>query len=389
MMVFPFTVPVDGDGEMRDGVQGVYARSLARALAERLSSGSGVSATAATLTADGLGGEPQAHGWVVVTRPWTVEDACAVAVPDATEYLLHGAAELTDRVRLRLVLVDRPKRRAALDHVVLRPRSELFAALEDAVSAIAQVLGLDLPAAPWPTTDVEAYMAYLRGRDVSASYEIGVRVTDPARSFDAYLEAATRDPSFADAQERLLALALDFGLGGMGPPAAAREACEKLLRIDPMAVKAHAALAEIDLADGNPAAAADRLRQALLIRADWWPALERLGTALLRLGRPGEAIGWFEKALASKPDDLDALTGLGTALAETGKLDDAVRVWRRALESGEGAHLHEAVARALRRLGRRSEARKHAAEARRLLGRGGLFGYLHAAWDRLRSTKRE
>ena len=131
------------------------------------------------------------------------------------------------------------------------------------------------------------------------------------------------------------------------------------------------------------------MRQALLIRADWWPALERLGTALLRLGRPGEAIGWFEKALASKPDDLDALTGLGTALAETGKLDDAVRVWRRALESGEGAHLHEAVARALRRLGRRSEARKHAAEARRLLGRGGLFGYLHAAWDRLRSTKRE
>jgi tetratricopeptide (TPR) repeat protein len=81
---------------------------------------------------------------------------------------------------------------------------------------------------------------------------------------------------------------------------------------------------------------------------------------------------------------------LGTALAETGRLDEAVRAWRQALESGEGAaHLHEGIARLLRQLGRRSEARKHAAEARRLLGRGGLFGYLRAAWDRLRSMKRE
>jgi tetratricopeptide (TPR) repeat protein len=388
-MVLPFTVPVGGDGEMRDGAQGVYARSLARTLAERLSSATGVSATAATLTADGLGGEPQAHGWVVVTRPWTVEEACSAALPAATEYLLHGAAELTDRVRLRLVLVDRPQRRATLDHVVVRPRSELFGALEDAAATIAQTLGLELPDAPWPTRDVEAYLAYLRGRDASAAHEVGVRVADPSRSFDAYLEAAARDPTFADAQDRLLSLALDFGLGGMGPSAAAREACEKLLRIDPGAVKAHAALAEMDLAQGNPAAAVDRLRIALLLRPDWWPALERLGTALLRMGRPSEAIPWFEKALSDKPDDVDALTGLGTALAETGKLDEAVRVWRRALESGDGAHLHEGIARALRLLGRRSEARRHAAAARRLLGRGGFFGYLHGAWERLRSTRRE
>ena len=389
VMVFPFTVPTDGHGEMRDDAQGVYARSLARTLAERLSIGPGVAATAATLTADGLGGEAQAHGWVVVTRSWTIDEACAVALPQTTEYLLHGAAELTDRVRLRLILVDRPRRRAALDHVVLRPRSELFAAIEDAASSIAQALGLELPAVQWPTADVEAYVAYLRGRDVSAAHEVGVRVADPARSFDAYLEAAARDPSFADAQDRLLSLALDFGLGGMGPPAVAHEACENLLRIAPTAVKAHAALAEMELAAGNPAPAADRLRQALLIRPDWWPALERLGTALLRLGQPGEAIACFEKALAYEPDEIDALTGLGTALAETGKLDDAVRVWRRALESGEGAHLHQEIARALRRLGRRAEARGHAALARRLLGRGGLFGYLHGAWDRLRSLKRE
>src|SRR5436853_147281 len=39
---------------------------------------------------------------------------------------------------------------------------------------------------------------------------------------------------------------------------------------------------------------------------------------------------------------------------------------RRALELGDGAHLHDDIARALSRLGRRAEARRHAATARRL-----------------------
>ena len=70
-------------------------------------------------------------------------------------------------------------------------------------------------------------------------------------------------------------------------------------------------------------------------------------------------------------------------------LEDAVRAWERALETGDGAHLHDNIARALRRLGRRSEARQHAATARRLLGRGRVFGYLHGAWERLRELTSE
>src|SRR5229473_3570109 len=368
VMVFPFTVPMDGGGQMRDAAQGVYARSLARTLAERLSVGPGVSATAATLTADGLEGRAQDHGWVVASHPWTLEEACAVGLPEGTEYLLHGAAELTDRVRLRLILVDQKERRTALDHVVLRPRSELFGALEEAAGAVAQGLGLEL----------------------SAAHEVGVRVIDPAKSYDPYLEAAQRDPTFADAQDRLLSLALDFALGGAGPSSAARAGCEKLLQLDPTAVKTHAALAEIDLAERRPAEAADRLQEALRIRPDWWPAFERLGTALVRLGQHAEAIPWFEKALAERPEDPDALTGLGVALAETGRLEEAVQAWGRALRSGDGgAHLHQNLARALRRLGRRAEAHRHGAIARRLLGRGGVFGYLQDAWERLTGARCE
>jgi tetratricopeptide (TPR) repeat protein len=386
MMVFPFTVPLDGSGRMLDAAQGVYARSLARTLAERLSEPPRLSANLAQLTADGpLDGENgvRGHGWVVASSPWTLEEACHIGLPEGTEYVLHGSAELTDRVRLRILLVDSPQKHLALDHVVLRPRDELFSALDEAAVVIARALGEDPPDFPWPTRDVEAYVAYLRGRDMSAAHEMGVRVPDPRRSFDPYLEAMRRDPRFSDAQERLLALALDFALGGRGPLGAAREACEKLLAIDASAFKAYLTLADMDLAQGDAAAAERRIASALSLQPDWAPAFERMGTALSRQKRYGEAIAWFEKAVAGRRDDTDALQGLGDALAECGQIEKAVGCWRAALDLGvETADLHDRLARSLAALGRRREARRHRAVSRRLQGKS-RFGLdpLREAWE--------
>jgi tetratricopeptide (TPR) repeat protein len=386
MMIFPFSVTLNRSGRMLDQVQGVYARSLARTLAERLTDPPRIGADLATLTAEGpLDGERgrRGHGWVVASKPWTLEQACRIGLPQGTEYVVHGAAELTDRVRLRVLLVDSPERKLALDHVVVRPRSELFAALEEAASEIARAVGEEPPEQTWPTQDVEAYVAYLRGRDVSAAHDAGVRVPDPNRSFDSYLEAARRDPAFEDAQERLLALALDFALGGVGPVGAARDACEKLLSSNPLAFRAHLTLAEIDLAQRDDAAAELQIEKALAIRPDWSAAFERMGTALSRQRRFSEAIPWFEKALEARNDDTDALQGLGTALAECGHLDQAVLAWRAVLFHGaDSVHLRISLARALEMLGRKAEAREEKAQARRLEGRP-RFGLdlLHEAWE--------
>lgn len=400
VMVFPFTVTLDGAGNMRDPAQGIYARSFARALAERLSLGDGLTATAATLTshgvpgaepatgADGADGEdapepdPTEHGWVVASQPWTLEEALQVKLPEGTEYLLHGASELTDRVRLRLLLVDQPRKTLALDHVVLRPRGELFAALDEAARAVASALGQELPESPFPTRDVEAFVAWLRGRDMSAAHEAGVHVSEPQRSFDGYLEALRRDPRFHDAEERLLSLALDFSLGGVGPIEAARQACERLLAQDKHAYKAWAALAEMDLARGEPAAAALKLRTLLALKDDWWPAFERLGTALMRLGQYGEAKASFDRALAERPDDIDALLGVGICLAEQGKFAEAVEAWRKAQAAGhQSIALHDNLARALQNLERYKEARAERAAARALRGYTGPFGFLKSLWS--------
>lgn len=386
MMVFPFTVALDGSGRMLDQAQGVYARSLARTLAERLTAPPRMAANLATLTADGpLDGEngEEGHGWIVASQPWTLDEACHIGLPDGTEYVLHGSAELTDRVRLRILLVDSPEHKLALDHVVVRPRNELFSALDEAAREIAKALGEDAPTVPWPTRDVEAYVAYLRGRDMSAAHEAGVRVPDPKKSFDPYLEAARRDPLFADAQDRMLALALDFALGGQGPVSVAREGCERLLAIDPSAHKAHVALAEMDLAEGDAVAAEGRLHKALALRPDWSPGFERLGTALTRQERFAEAIPWFQKALEQRADDTDALQGLGVALAECGHLEEALRAWQAVLLLGlRSPHVHDNLARVYALLGRRSEARRQRAISRKLQGKP-RFGLdlFREAWE--------
>ena len=385
-MVFPFTVPLDGSGRMLDQAQGVYARSLARIVAERLTAPPRLSASIATLTADGpLDGEngEEGHGWIVASQPWTLEEACHIGLPDGTEYVLHGSAELTDRVRIRILLVDSPSRQLALDHVVLRPRNELFAALDEAATEIAHAVGEDAPQIPWPTRDVEAFLAYLRGRDMSAAHEAGVRVPDPKKSFDPYLEAARRDPLFADAQDRMLALALDFALGGQGPASVAREGCEQLLAIDPAAFKAHLAIAEIDLAEGKPEDAEERLQKALILRPDWGPTFERMGTALNRQQRYPEAIPWFEKALMEKNDDSDALQGLGVALAEVGRHEEAAGAWQAALSLGvKSFQVHDNLAKVYSLMGRRSEARQQRAISRRIQGKP-RFGLdlVREAWE--------
>lgn len=376
LLVFPFTVALDGAGNMRDPAQGLYARALARALAERLDEAPSLSTDVATLTAHGAPGTPseapEEHGWVVATQPWTLEEALAVKLPEGTRLLLHGSAELTDRVRLRLLLVDQEKQALALDHVVLRPRGELFAALDEAAGAVAEALGHALPEASWPTGEVEAFVAFLRGRDMSAALEAGVHVSDPERAFDGYLEALRRDPEFEEAQARLLSLALDFALGGQGPRAAARAACEKLLAQDGRAYKALAALAEIDLAEHKPQDAEARLRALLDLRGDWWPAFERLGTALTRQGKHEEALAWFDRALAEKSNDPDALFGKALCLAEEGRLEEAVGLWRRVLPQAAGAArlpLHKNLAHALEKLGRWGEAGAHRDAVRELEGK--------------------
>ena len=286
-------------------------------------------------------------------------------------------------MRLCILLVDSPLKKLTLDHVVLRPRSELFAALDEAASEIAHALGESAPETAWPTRDVEAFLAYLRGRDMSAAHEAGVRVPDPNKSFDSYLEAERRDPQFADAQDRLLALALDFALGGQGPVAVARTSCERLLAIDPSAYKAHAALAEIDLMTGNPAAAEERLKRALSLHPEWPAGFERMGTALSRLGRFGEAIPWFERALTERSDDADAIQGLGVALAECGRQEEAILAFRTAISLGiKTAHVHDNLASLLAALGRTKEAREHRHESRRISGKPRLGLYLlRDAWE--------
>ena len=91
LLIFPFTVPLDGAGKMRDPAQGIYARAMARAISDRLSNGGEISGSCATLTSQGAPGEvetidPHENGWVVASQPWTLSEACAIPLPDGKRF---------------------------------------------------------------------------------------------------------------------------------------------------------------------------------------------------------------------------------------------------------------------------------------------------------------
>ena len=273
-----------------------------------------------------------------------------------------------DRVRLRILLVDSPGKHLALDHVVLRRRNELFSALDEAAQEFARAVGEEPPQSSWPTRDVEAYVAYLEA-DMSAAHEMGVRVADPRRSFDSTSRprGATRaSPTRRTGCWRSRSTSRSAAAVPSPPRATPARSCS---RSDPSAFKAHLAMAEIDLAQGDARAAERRISAALALQPEWVPAFERMGTALSRQGRHGEAIAWFEKAILERADDTDALQGLAVALAECGQLERAVERWQEALARGvRTVDLHENLARAFSALGRRAQARSHRALSRRLSG---------------------
>lgn len=117
-----------------------------------------------------------------------------------------------------------------------------------------------------------------------------------------------------------------------GEPAAAQEAYEKALKIEPSFALAWNNLGNVLLGTGRIAESIGAFENAIKLRPGFVEAHSNLGNALLQTGDAGQAIVQFKKALASMPDYGAARAGLGAALAQRGDADGAVVEFRRALE---------------------------------------------------------
>ena len=177
---------------------------------------------------------------------------------------------------------------------------------------------------------------------------------------------------------------------------------------------AEAGLAYLAMARGDERAAAEHFDRALLIEADYVPALVGRGQALLELDRPGDALASFEAALAKDPTltDLkgrvevlrfraaqDMLARAKTA-ADNRRWEEAKSAYLQAIAaSPDSAFIYRELASVEQKAGQLPAALDHyrkaveldAADARSLAGigmilesQGDVMGAL-AAYDRARA----
>ena len=185
-----------------------------------------------------------------------------------------------------------------------------------------------------PTENVEAYRAYLLGREA-----LGAHWWESGRAAKHFEAAIAHDSSFARAYAGLaMAYSLAWDFGDRSRPrdslyAGARRAANRALALDSTLAEAHTALGWLhDAFDWDWRAADAEFQQALKLYPEDASARQWYAMHLLALGRTADALS--EAQTAVRLDPLTPLTSnaLGLAYWFAGRDSDAIRTFRGVLD---------------------------------------------------------
>src|SRR5215467_7425204 len=197
-------------------------------------------------------------------------------------------------------------------------------------------------AAKGGTKNVEAHEAYLQGRFFLNRHS--EKETDQARA--AFERAVQLDPKFALAWAGLAQThvwdcnyATDGGQKGFNAHlAAAREAVEKALAIEPDLPEALSARAMIQTNfDYDWKGAAETLHKALALAPQDPALLMEAGNLAQARGETTQALEFFRRAVASDPVNAQALAFLATGLSAAGRQEEARTEYARVIELNPSA----------------------------------------------------
>ena len=152
-----------------------------------------------------------------------------------------------------------------------------------------------------PTTDIEAYNLYLKGRFFFNKYtESGLR-----RGLDFFQQALMRDPGFAQAFAGIADCWADLGDDWVAPDDAyprAKAAATRALEYDPNLADAMTSLGKVLCwHEWDFASAARQLERAVIVNPSHAEAHYVLGSTLPAIGRLDEAIEEMRKAITLDP----------------------------------------------------------------------------------------
>ncbi|TMQ47327.1 MAG: tetratricopeptide repeat protein [Candidatus Eisenbacteria bacterium] len=207
----------------------------------------------------------------------------------------------------------------------------------------ARVVGaLDIALAPpeqrtlaaWPTDNLAAYDAYLRG------WELRGRSVDPADLRGAaglFRQAVTLDSTFALAWADLAAVDLiiyiDYLNPTEGPLAEARAALGRALVLDPDLPRARLSLADYyGWIDHDHERALRELRRVERLRPSYPAASGAIADALRRQGRWEESIRYYHRTIDLNPRGSDQLESLGDLYLVLRRYPEAIAAYDRASE---------------------------------------------------------
>ena len=185
-----------------------------------------------------------------------------------------------------------------------------------------------------PTSDVEAYQYYLRGRRflremTRRSIELGEQM---------FQEAIKRDPAYAQAYAGLANCATVLATHYDSEPAVLEQAVgnsSKALELDPTLAEVHASHGHVLTLRGDPAGAARAFRIALQLDPRLYEAHYYWGLLALHAGAFQEAVTHMSQALEVGGDDLQSAMMLLNAFRGLGRAKDIKDSARRALAIAE------------------------------------------------------
>jgi serine/threonine-protein kinase len=239
-----------------------------------------------------------------------------------------------DELRLVVSLHDMSTGKLTWTRQFTGTRDGLFVLQDQIYDALVSALGASAPAsapaaaAARPTSDIDAYDAYLKGRDALRSRE---KPEQLRAAVDLFEQAIRQDPSFALAYAGLADASLIMYREKKDSYWAerARAAALRGRDLDERLPEVHYALGSVYSESGRSAEAVVELRRALELAPSSDEACRRLGVAYQELGKKKDALEMLRKAVDVNPYFWLNHNVLGVAYLEFGETASALEEFRR------------------------------------------------------------
>lgn len=303
-------------------------------------------------------------------------DAREIGKRLGVETFLEGSIRKAgNRLRINVQLVDARNGYHLWSERFDREIEDIFAIQDEIARSVLDALGLSLTAGEErrflkpPTTNVEAYEFYLRGRKLFHSWTR--QNMEFARQM--FLRAVAIDPDFASAWAGLANTYVDLYRWGrnLRDLEEGQRTSAHALELDPNLAEAHVAIGQALAIQRQFEDAATEFERAIELDPTLFDAYFFYARSSFEAGELEKAVQLFEKAHQSRPEDYQATALRALALHELGRADEARKADQQAVDlinkylelNPNEARAYSLGASPLARLGEREHSRQWSEQA--------------------------